>query len=133
MKYYKFFVIILILTASSSLFSQTYISPKQKTTTNGFANRVETELIKKVVIDETTFSAELPEGGLLSGNIEFWKTIDRSPDEKRIMYNIEGGGLISVNDDLLNDNWDCIVINLMGTNKKKIYTFWLTNGNKGDD
>lgn len=41
-----------------------------------------------------------------------------------------GGGLLSIVDDLEDNNWDCIVFNLLATPKKKFYTFWLTKGNK---
>ncbi len=131
MKKIKIIVSLLVL-SSNVLIAQTYVSPKQRTTTNGFADRVETELVKKVVIDENSFRAELPDGDILSGSIELFRTIERD-NEKRTVYKIVSGGTLSINDDLEDDNWDSIVLNLLATSKKKIYTFWLTKGNKGDD
>ncbi|MFD2589179.1 hypothetical protein ACFSQJ_19805 [Croceitalea marina] len=131
MKKIKIIVSILVL-SSNALIAQTYVSPKQRTTTNGFADRVETELVKKIIIDENSFHAGLPDGDILSGSIELFRTIERD-NEKRTVYKIVSGGILSINDDLEDDNWDSIVINLLATSKKKVYTFWLTKGNKGDD
>ncbi len=50
-----------------------------------------------------------------------------------MMYNIDGGGILSVIDDLFDDNYDHIYVNLLVTPKNKTYTYWLTAGNKGDD
>jgi hypothetical protein len=132
MKQIKVIALVIFLSFNVSLVAQTYVSPQQKTTTNGFTERVETELIKKIVIDGNSFMAELPDGGTINETIELFRTIERD-DEKRVIYLIKTGGLLSINDDLLDDNWDCITLNLLATPKKKYYTFWLTKGNKGDD
>lgn len=132
MKILKIITTTIFLSLSFSLFAQTYVSPQQKTTTNGFSDRIETKLVKKIIIDGTSFSAELPDGGIINGTIELFNTIE-TDDEKRVVYQITTGGLLSINDDLSDDNWDCIVINLLSTPKKKFYTFWLTAGDKGDD
>lgn len=112
--------------------SQTFISPKQETNTGSFGNRVETEKNLTLIITETTINAALPEGGAFSANISFDKRIERD-EETRMLYNIEGGGLVTIQDDLVDDNYDCITINLFATPNKKYYTFYTTLGNKGDD
>ncbi|WP_350292419.1 hypothetical protein [uncultured Croceitalea sp.] len=131
-KQIKTILCIVLLCFLKPLAAQTYVSPQQKITIGGFADRVETKLIKKVDIDGNSFRAELPDGGTLSGTIELFRTIERG-DEKRVIYKIAAGGILSINDDLIDDNWDCIVINLLSTPRNKVYTFWLTKGNKGDD
>ena len=131
MKNHLTLILTLFVTECLYTYSQTYISPQQKTTTGSFANRVETKSPKKVIIDKNSFHLELPDGGELSGTMTFWKKIELD-DEVRIMYEIDGGGLISINDDLI-DDYDHIFVNLMGTETKKTYTYWLTAGNKGDD
>ncbi len=132
MKSIKLIVAIIFLGCSTILVAQTYVSPQQKMTTNGFTDRVETKLIKKVVIDGNNFSAELPDGGILSGFIELFRTVERE-GEKRLVYKIAAGGILSINDDIADDKWDCIVLNLLSTPIKKVYTFWLIEGHKGDD
>lgn len=77
--------------------AQTYVSPKQKTTIGG-----------------NNFTLELPEDVTLSGTIQFSKKIERE-EELRMMYNIDGGGIFSVIDDLFDDNYDHIYVNLLVT------------------
>ncbi|MFK7833775.1 MAG: hypothetical protein AB8B52_10895 [Winogradskyella sp.] len=133
MKNIKIIMLALCIGLNGFLAAQTYVSPQQKTTTNGFTNRVETKLIKNISIADGKIIAELPEGGTFTADIELFKTIEGVNDENRTLYIIASGGMLSINDDLVDDNWDCIVLNLLSTPKKKHYTFWLTEGNKGDD
>ena len=123
--------LLVLIGCCTSVSGQTYVSPQQKTTSQGFANRVETKLIKKVFIDGEHFRLELPDGGLMSGTMKLFREIE-SETEKRIVYEIDSGGLLAIVDDVDN-NYDHIYVNLMATPRKKTYTFWLTEGNKGDD
>ena len=128
----KSLLVLCILGFCGISMAQIYVSPKQKTTIGGHVNRLETEVPKRVTIDGDNFTLELPEGGTLSGTMQFSKKIERE-EELRMMYNIDGGGILSVIDDLVDDNYDHIYVNLLVTPKNKTYTYWLNAGNKGDD
>ena len=127
----SYFLFVALLFGLTCTYSQTFVSPQQETTEGGFSDAVETLLTKKVIIEGEDYSIELPWGGVLAGRLELMTEIHRDT-ENRILYELSNGGVLGVIDDV-DDKYDHVFVNLLGTDHKKTITYWLVKADRGDD
>ena len=125
------FLLAVLLLGFATVYSQTFVSPQQETTLGGFSDTIGTLNLREVVIDGEEYSYELPEGGFVSGTLELIQEI-KLETEKRTIYELGTGGLLSVIDDE-DDTYDHVFLNLLGTEQKMTITYWLVKADRGDD